>query len=216
MDSLPSSKKCSRCGETKALTEFHRDKTKPDGAASRCRLCVSEAGREWRLAHPEEVRESKRVYYRANREEVRARSREYYYLNHEYCRARQNAYIAVNVELNRQRAREWYHANKERACEASKAWKKKNPDRVLANHHVRKAKLRNVPSERILLSILIERDGGHCQICGKAKGAQRWSIDHILPLSQGGHTTYANTRLAHFNCNARRQDKGAAQLRMIG
>jgi hypothetical protein len=38
-------KRCPRCGETKALEEFHRDRTSPDGVQSRCKACVLAAQR---------------------------------------------------------------------------------------------------------------------------------------------------------------------------
>jgi hypothetical protein len=32
-------KRCTKCGETKPIAEFNRDRTKPDGRRSRCKLC---------------------------------------------------------------------------------------------------------------------------------------------------------------------------------
>jgi len=32
-------KKCARCGETKALEDFHRDRGRPDGRFSYCKIC---------------------------------------------------------------------------------------------------------------------------------------------------------------------------------
>lgn len=42
------------------------------------------------------------------------------------------------------------------------------------------------------------------------------SLDHILPISVGGQHSYANTRLTHTTCNVRRQNRGVAQLRLLG
>ena len=44
-------KKCTKCGETKLLEEYHNKKTGKYGRASRCKVCVkayreSEAGKE--------------------------------------------------------------------------------------------------------------------------------------------------------------------------
>jgi hypothetical protein len=35
-------KTCSRCAKTKIQTDFHINKSKPDGLESRCKTCVSE------------------------------------------------------------------------------------------------------------------------------------------------------------------------------
>lgn len=42
---------CSRCGETKPITEFGRDKSKRDGLHHYCRPCAREKGRRWREAN---------------------------------------------------------------------------------------------------------------------------------------------------------------------
>jgi 5-methylcytosine-specific restriction endonuclease McrA len=43
------------------------------------------------------------------------------------------------------------------------------------------------------------------------------SIDHIVPLSLGGHNTKANVQLAHLGCNISKGNRGGGeQLRLIG
>lgn len=53
---------------------------------------------------------------------------------------------------------------------------------------------------------LIERDGARCWYCGCTFGAgdRRCTIDHVLPVSQGGKNNLGNLRLACTYCNARR------------
>jgi hypothetical protein len=41
-------KKCSKCGKIKSVTNFHKDRQKKDGLAVRCKVCVSEDGRDFR------------------------------------------------------------------------------------------------------------------------------------------------------------------------
>lgn len=40
-------KACSKCGEVKALDEFHRSSSNSDGRASRCKLCRREDSRRY-------------------------------------------------------------------------------------------------------------------------------------------------------------------------
>jgi 5-methylcytosine-specific restriction endonuclease McrA len=58
---------------------------------------------------------------------------------------------------------------------------------------------------------MFERDGWICWLCREAVDpALRWpdgrsaSLDHVVPLSQGGVDDESNLRLAHLDCNAAR------------
>lgn len=50
---------------------------------------------------------------------------------------------------------------------------------------------------------LHRRDGGLCAYCG-GRGA---TVDHILPQSRGGRSTWENTVLACGPCNNRKRDR---------
>lgn len=71
---------------------------------------------------------------------------------------------------------------------------------------------------------ILERDGWRCGICGtrigksfKAPHPRSRSVDHIVPLSEGGDDTAANKRAAHLGCNVRRGNRGGnEQLALIG
>lgn len=75
----------------------------------------------------------------------------------------------------------------------------------------------------ISLKKLVERDGGICQICGKAvdysdikNGHIRKfypTLDHIIPLSKGGTHTWNNVQLAHMMCNAGKCDRLSGGVR---
>jgi 5-methylcytosine-specific restriction endonuclease McrA len=56
---------------------------------------------------------------------------------------------------------------------------------------------------RRLLTIVLERDGDVCWLCGKP-GAN--SVDHLLPQSLGGGHDPGNLRAAHRWCNAARKN----------
>jgi 5-methylcytosine-specific restriction endonuclease McrA len=71
---------------------------------------------------------------------------------------------------------------------------------------------------------ILERDRWRCGICRKAIGKsfkyphpRSKSVDHIVPLSQGGDDTAANKRAAHLGCNNGRMNRGGnEQLALIG
>jgi 5-methylcytosine-specific restriction endonuclease McrA len=62
---------------------------------------------------------------------------------------------------------------------------------------------------------ILERDRWRCGICRKVIGKsfsyphpRSKSIDHIIPLSEGGDDTAANKRAAHLSCNLSRGNRG--------
>lgn len=69
---------------------------------------------------------------------------------------------------------------------------------------------------------IFERDGWRCHLCGKAcdrkakvphnKAA---TIDHLIPVSDGGLDDPLNVATAHFICNSKRGAGGVAQLRLV-
>ena len=79
------------------------------------------------------------------------------------------------------------------------------------NHRMRT----NGPSEHFTTRQIAERDGWKCHLCGKAVTQTDWSLDHLIPVSDGGTHTKANVSLAHLRCNVRRHTGGTVQLRLI-
>ena len=54
---------------------------------------------------------------------------------------------------------------------------------------------------------LFKRDHLTCQYCGVRPGSEELTIDHIIPRSQGGLTTWDNCVLACVSCNARKANR---------
>jgi 5-methylcytosine-specific restriction endonuclease McrA len=48
------------------------------------------------------------------------------------------------------------------------------------------------------------RDGNHCQYCGRKFPSSELSLDHVLPRSRGGQTTWENVACACVACNVRK------------
>lgn len=68
-------KRCPCCGETKALTEFHRNKAAKDGRQSKCKSCACAIASKWSRDHPERNRERLRTWRAANPERYREQRR---------------------------------------------------------------------------------------------------------------------------------------------
>jgi len=76
------------------------------------------------------------------------------------------------------------------------------------------------PSRRVSLNRrnLMARDENRCQYCGRKFATSELSIDHVLPLSRGGRTTWANVVCACTGCNKRKggrtpQEAGMSLIR---
>jgi hypothetical protein len=78
--------------------------------------------------------------------------------------------------------------------------------------------------EDVTIQALAYRDGKRCHLCGRRVHLEiQWpdprsgSIDHIVPISDGGEHSYRNTALAHLNCNLTKHTNAVGeQLRLIG
>lgn len=51
---------------------------------------------------------------------------------------------------------------------------------------------------------LFARDENCCQYCGRKSPTSELSIDHVIPLSRGGRTSWANVVCACTECNKRK------------
>ena len=66
-DSMPGSKACPKCGETKPLDQFHVDSRRSDGRSTHCGQCRSEARKAAYQERLDQERRRARDYYAANR-----------------------------------------------------------------------------------------------------------------------------------------------------
>lgn len=86
----------------------------------------------------------------------------------------------------------------------------------------RRAAKRSVEVERFKDVEIYERDRWICQLCGKPTH-RKYSrsdilsptLDHIVPLTQGGAHLRVNVQLAHMICNSLKGDRGSSQMRLF-
>ncbi len=60
--------------------------------------------------------------------------------------------------------------------------------------------------------IVYHRDKYTCQYCGKQLTPSNVTIDHVLPRSRGGRTTWKNCVTCCVNCNVKKSNKTLDQL----
>lgn len=86
-------------------------------------------------------------------------------------------------------------------------------DKVYLHNDLRRARERAAYVEPVLRLVVFDRDGWECHECGgicdpHGPRAERPSLDHLVPLSEGGAHSYDNVATAHVGCNSRRYHLG--------
>lgn len=113
-------KRCSKCKEYKALTEFSKNGTRRDGLQGMCKDCH----RKWREEHRAECNE----YYRKWREEHRAERNEQSRKWREEHRERNNEY-----------QQKYYAKHRAERNEQKRKWREEHPEKVRAHRILNKA-----------------------------------------------------------------------------
>jgi len=80
-------KTCSKCGKTKPLEDFHRDKGMPDGRRGDCKTCNCKKARSYYHETKETRNEYSRRYYRDNKHRILKYQLDYARANREKVRA---------------------------------------------------------------------------------------------------------------------------------
>jgi 5-methylcytosine-specific restriction endonuclease McrA len=61
---------------------------------------------------------------------------------------------------------------------------------------------------------VFKRDSFTCQYCGCRPGSEELTIDHVIPRSRGGVSSWANCVLACIECNSRKANRTPEQAGM--
>jgi 5-methylcytosine-specific restriction endonuclease McrA len=221
-DSTTPAKTCTKCGETKPLDQFGRDKTKRDGRDSACRPCETarkrayiaadraahrarckdwaarnpaaalRLSREWRDRNAEKEAERHRRNYAANPEQRRAAVRKSYQRHREKRLAHDRAHHAAK--------RDQYRAY-------NRKYRAENPDKCREWAAKRRAIKLATQTEPVNYAAVFARSKGVCHICGQSVAGGPYHFDHVIPLSKGGTHTEDNIAVAHASCNQRKWNK---------
>jgi 5-methylcytosine-specific restriction endonuclease McrA len=83
----------------------------------------------------------------------------------------------------------------------------KVPEVIVLTHY------NGVPRQSVVFTRrnLYKRDRNTCQYCGRRPGTSELSIDHVLPRSRGGKSTWQNCVLACMRCNRRKGSRLPAE-----
>ena len=182
-------KKCGKCGETKSHPAFHRDAKSKDGLCTQCKVCYA-------------------TYNAARREDKKAYDAIYRAKNSAEIAAKRAAYHAEHPEKNATRCAAYYASHREEQAARAAAWRKSNQDKVRAHGHLKRARKRNVGGAHTGQDI--QRQGNvqkwRCWWCGE-KCQKKYHVDHLIPISKGGHNDPSNLVISCPKCNCSKKDK---------
>ena len=105
-------KRCSKCGETKPLTEFNKDKSTRDGLRYECRDCSREYFRQYRQENKEKEQERNRQYRQENKERITERKKQYAEENKEIIAERGKQYRQKNRDKILEKLKQYYQTRK--------------------------------------------------------------------------------------------------------
>ena len=177
-------KTCSKCGESKPLEGFHKNKSRRDGLQTYCRKCVQ-------------------VTTLANKERIRVTTLAWRETNKEKHRATSLAYRAANKNHKSTTVAAWAAANRERRAATNAAYVKAHPEKSLEAKFRRRALKAN---NGVNLVTSAETAGIIAMPCTACKAPSPSEIDHIIPLARGGSHTIGNLMPLCPSCNRSKND----------
>lgn len=183
----------------KSLTEFSRRTLSKDGLTSRCKKCISDAGKDYRAKHSERIKQNKRKYYENNREKILIKDKKHREENREERNALQNKRYhenrdsilqrrrerdKANIEKIREQRRKYYWRNREKALLAGKARRQRAAAKVRAANAYRRARKSNATPSWLTPQHFKEIGLMH-KLARKLEidTNTKYHVDHIHPLN---------------------------------
>ena len=122
------SKTCTKCGETKPLDDFHRDKTGAGGRRPDCKECVREYKRRYHEENRDKELDRHRRYHEENRDKVRERKRRYYEENRDKVLEYKRRYHEENRDKVLEYKRRYHEENRDKRLEDARRYHEENRD----------------------------------------------------------------------------------------
>lgn len=204
-------KRCTRCGQTKAFSEYGDHPRGKHGKQAACYKCYAKANSLRYWADHDKWREVSRLAAAEYRRKYPARKKashdRWVRDNPEKDKAAKRRHYKANKATYRAKAKALYYASPEYR-EMNKAWTRAYRARQRGNGGL------HSPSD---LRAIFNRQAGRCPYCKEE--LVRYHVDHIHPLSRGGSNAPGNLQLLCGYCNrskgSRTHEEHRAYLREI-
>lgn len=103
---------CKKCGETKPIEEFYKDRNNKDGYSYHCKICRSKADKEYRELNKAKLQNRSKVYYKKNRKNIIAKSKKNYRLNKEDHNKKGRLRYYLNRDHHLRKCKEYRESHK--------------------------------------------------------------------------------------------------------
>lgn len=107
-------KQCSKCKKHKLLNEFSKSREKKDGHKVRCKKCISEDEKIYRLKYKDKLIKKRREYRKNNPEIVKKWDNDKYKKNKKKCNERTSKYYYLHKEEIREKRKIYFKKNKKK------------------------------------------------------------------------------------------------------
>ena len=193
-------KQCNKCYELKPLSEFYKHPATKDKHCYMCKNCHKIYGKNYITLNKktEKYKKRKREYIKKWRKENLIKARM-------HSRKANEKYIALNPE----KIKEWKKANVEKIRIYMKGWRQTPKGKIneIKKAYKKRVLLKNCTINNLTsnqIQILLTK-AKQCAICNKVFNKKRKkTLDHIVPLAQGGNNTWLNIQVTCMGCNCRK------------
>lgn len=192
-------KKCTKCGEIKPLSEFHKRKASKDGLRYACKPCTIANTTGYKKANRDRVNESRRDWHSRNKDVANG-----------YCKN----YYSKNRDSRLEYSRDYRSKNKEKVYESNKRYLRDNPEfsRVAASRRRSLLAGANGSFSVDQWTSRLEYYESKCMYCGSSESIE---IEHRIPLSRGGTNLPANLVPACKSCNCKKGTKTETEYKQL-
>jgi 5-methylcytosine-specific restriction endonuclease McrA len=187
-EDLKTEKLCTICKQVKPIIEFYKDAQRRDGHYTKCKSCHAKLVKNWQTANSERFLDATKKWKREHKKERAEQVRK---LAHKY---------PDRVHANAKRSRE-------RHPETSRNWRKNNKDKTRNYSATRKARLAGNGGDLTVEEwyAILDFYGYKCLCCGRDD--VKLTIDHVIPIFNGGRHSADNVQPLCGPCNSRKKDK---------
>ncbi len=218
-------KTCTKCGESKPLTEFTKHNQKKDGLHPSCKQCNNASKKLKYAANKESILASQKVYYEANKVKIAARAKVYraeyadelkvrkakhYQENREYYLEQGKQYALEHKDEKQAYDRQYNYDHREKKAAQGQAWAERNREKsnLMKKNHKDKTRLIKQSSSLTTLA-LFDWSNEQPKLCTYCNVDCRgdYHIDHVEPLAKGGEHELGNMTISCPRCNLSKDDK---------
>jgi 5-methylcytosine-specific restriction endonuclease McrA len=184
----PIKKICTSCLKVKSLTDFYKDSKSEDGYRTRCKVCHAKAVKKWQTNNPAKFKEVNKKWKKAHKEKRAEESKEW---------------AKSHPMYRREVGEKWRTEHPD----YGKNWRKNNRDKIKIYAQSRRARIVGNGGDLTLEEwyAILDFYGHKCLCCGRDD--VKLTIDHVVPIFQGGKHSADNVQPLCGPCNSRKKDK---------